>query len=120
MSIVFTSVIIGAANPIYIFYRDGILYTLTGVLFPFVERNSILEIYINLVYQSITAAVAGLGFVIIQVSSSLFVNTINVTTELTIQEMVDLSDDLKCNNSSRAKKSMKLIRIFNQIQRIDE
>lgn len=119
-SIIVASLIIGSANPTYVFYRDGIFYTLTGVLIPFVEKNSNLETILNIISQLYTASVALIGLVTVQVCCRLFIDTINITTDLCIQEMINLSNDLERGHLSQDQICMRLIKIFRQIQRMDQ
>lgn len=113
------SSIVGSANPIYIFYRDGIFYTLNGVLIPFVEKNSDLDLMINLIYQSISAAIAFFALITIQCGNSICNNTIEVTTDLTIFEMEKLSNGLVRGHFSDKDIFKRLKLIFCQVHQID-
>lgn len=114
------SILIGVANPIYIFWRDGIFYTMTGVLIPFFNRNSKSELVINVVYQTITATVAGLSLIVIQVTTAITIDTVNIQTELSISKMKILTKHLERMDLMEIQINDRIVNILKQIQSIDE
>lgn len=118
--ITFVSGVIGAANPLYIFYHDDKLYTLPGVLIPFVKRFSIEENIINIIYQAVLAYVACFAFIILQISSRLIVDVINASVDVSVCEMKDLSNDLEQNDLSQMEIGHRILKIIQQIERINE
>lgn len=120
MGLTLGSFAVGIANPLYIFYRDGVFYTLTAVSFPFVEQNSKLETFINLFYQAITASIAGLAYVFLQVGSAITCDTMDVTADISILEMKRLTKHLQRNDLKVFQIQKRLNRIFQQIKIVDE
>lgn len=110
---------IGTANPIYIFYRDGIFHTLTGVIFPFVERYSKMELYINVVYQSISVIIAGLGVVSLQIGTTMLTDTYEITVDISISEIRKINMHLRSNDLTKAEIRKRLNVIFQQIRESD-
>lgn len=119
LSLRLASVLVAIANPIYIFYNDGVFYTLTDVMIPFVEKNSNAEIYINVIYQMITAYFAGIGFILIENYSALVYSSYNVTTDISLSNMNDISKHLEKNDFKKTEIHMRLRRLFDQIQTTD-
>nr|AOT85630.1 odorant receptor 113 [Mayetiola destructor] len=114
------SFLVGVANPVYIFIKNGKFYTLAGILFPFVEKDSKTELYINIIYSLVVIMVAVLAVIGIQVCCGIICHTIEVTADLSINEMKELSINLEMNKTNEANIGVKLNRIFQQIQKIDE
>lgn len=120
MTLIILSSIAGAANPIYIYFRDGILYTLAGVLIPFVEKGSSLETILNTIYQIVAAVFAILGLTCVQASISIMTDTIDVSTDLTILKMQTFSNRLKRGNLTERDIRNRLNTIFYQVKKIDK
>lgn len=120
ISLTISSVAIGVANPLYILYRDGVFYTLTGVSFPFVQRNSEFETIVNLFYQAITASIASLAYIIMQVGYTIICDTMDVTADLTVLEMKILTKHLQRNDLKNIQIQNRLNRMFQQIKIVDE
>lgn len=114
------SFLIGAANPVYILIKDGIFYTLTGVLIPFVEKDSKTDLIINIIYALAVLICAGSGVIVIQVNCGIICHTVEVTADLSTNELNVLSTHLELNNLDGTNIDKRLIRIIQQIQTTDE
>lgn len=104
----------------YIFYRDGTFYTLTGVIYPYVEQNSQLELVLNVLYQTIASLIALISLPVLQGSSAIFSDTVNVSTEINIYELKKLSIDLERSILKIVEIRNRLNHICKQIQKTDE
>lgn len=119
MGISFASLIAGVANPVYVYYRDGVLYFLTGTDTPFCEKGSTAEFYLNVIYTLVMVFITVCGSFSMQLCSVLVCNTIDVTTDLTIMELDELSNLLERNNLPKIKVQMRIKRAILQILRSD-
>lgn len=104
----------------YIWYRREKLYTLTELLIPFVDGKSHLNVTLNVVYQLIFQFFLCNGLVVVQVYAALFMNTIEISTDVSKDDMKNLSACLERNEMAKSRIRMNLVKIFNQINRIDE
>lgn len=120
IGLMFSSIFIAFIYPMYVWYRDGILYTLNEFLIPFVEGKNDLSVTLNVVYQLILAFILINGLVLIQVHAALFMNTIEISTSISRNEMKNLSDSIERSGMTKSLIRMNLVKIFNQIMRIDE
>nr|AOT85629.1 odorant receptor 112 [Mayetiola destructor] len=119
MGIILASVILGSINPVYIWYRDGIFYSLAGVRFPFVEQNSNLNIMLNIILQLLLGYNAINGLTLLQTYQGTLMNAIELSADISIKEMINLSDYLEGGNADDAVIKKHITKIFRQIQRID-
>lgn len=117
---VLASAVIGGVNPMYVFIRDGVLYTLTGVAIPFAERGSHLETTLNMVYQSYSLFVAFIGCLTIQITTGLHMNQINVLAGVTDLEMAEFSAMLEKRKLSQFHTNRRLLQILKQIHQGDK
>lgn len=119
IGIILTSIILASIYPIYIWYRDGVFYTLAGALIPFVEQNSYLNITINLIFQALLGYSAINGLTQIQVAQGMILNSIEISTDISMREMKNLSTHLEGDNADEAVTQEYMTKIFRQIHRID-
>lgn len=120
IGLIFTSILIGLTYPAYIWYCGGKLFTLTGVLIPFVESGSNLDFTLNLTYQMCIAFITFNGFTCIQVYTAILMDTIKISTDISKKEMKKLSDYLEREKTSEMIIRKHLKKIFEQIKRMDE
>lgn len=120
VKIIFASVLAGVANPLYVYYRDGVLYYLTGTDTPFCERGSKAEAYFNITFSIITALGGAAALCVMQTSSALICNIISVTTDLILLELDEFSDLLEQNHLSQIEIKMRVKRVILQILRTDK
>lgn len=120
MAITLASFILGIIYPVYIWYRDGVFYTLAGVMIPFVEPNGTLDVTINVILQVIFGYNAFNGLVAIQTYHAIVLNSAQLSTEISRREIRNLTAHMERGNVSEALIHEYLTKIIRQIQRIDE
>lgn len=119
MTLIIASFVLGLVYPTYVWYRDGIFYTVAGVLIPFVEPNSNLDITLNLIYQTLIGYNAINGIMMIHIYNALFMNSVELSTDICINDMKNLSARLDGQNTIEALIGQYMTKIFQQIQKID-
>lgn len=119
VGITFASLIIGVANPIYVWYRDGTLYFLIGTDTPFCDKGSIAELYFNIFYTSVMTFLTVSTIFGLQLCSAIVCNTIDVTTDLTLFELDEMSELLNHSHLSKSLQ-MRFKRVILQILQTDK
>lgn len=120
IGLTFGSIFIAFIYPVYIWYRDGRLYTLFEVWIPFIEGKDHLNLTLNVVYQLVLGFILCNGLVVIQVYAAIFMNTIEISTGVSINDMMNLSACLERSEMTQSLIRMNLIKILNQIKQMDE
>lgn len=119
MFAIYLSAIIASINVIRIFFQTGKFYSLVGVLIPFVDEDSKAELYCNIAYLVVITLLIFFGLLYFQIVCGIIVDTMYVSSHLTILEMDELSDLLEQNISHRIETVFRVKRIILQILRID-
>lgn len=120
IAITYISIIAGVINPVYVYYRDGISYFLMGTDTPFCDKGSTAELYFNMIYTSVITFVTVCGAFSIQFTCAIVCNTIDVTTDITILELDELSELLEQNHLADIEIQMGFKRAIRQILRTDK
>lgn len=116
----FSSILVAIIYPVYVWYSGEKFYTLTELLIPSVDGKGHLNVTLNVVFQLILQFFLGNGLVVIQVYAALFMNTIEISTDVSKNDMKILSARIERNEMTKSRIRMNLVKIFNQINRIDE
>lgn len=120
MTLTAVSILIGIIGPVYTYFHNRILYTLTGVSIPFVEPKSSRETALNCIYQGITLYNAFFGMIVVSVLENFFGDGPLVGAGVSALELEALSDALQRNLYKKTQMFGKLNKIIQQVQVIDE
>nr|AOT85631.1 odorant receptor 115 [Mayetiola destructor] len=120
MLLTLVSIIVGAANPTYMFFKTGKFYSLTGVLIPGIDEGSPNETYFNAIYLIGSSMYAGVSLLYVQICSGILCDTIVLTSDIIVLEMEELSEHLERNDLKSIEVRLRAKRIILQILKSDE
>lgn len=114
------SLSIAIFNPTYEYIVYGRRSTLYSFKIPFCDEDSNSEFSINIGFQLIVGVSALVGNIGLEGFSALFINSISVSSEITILQYEILSKKLISQQLTQTQMKMETLKIYKQIHTVDQ
>lgn len=106
-------------GPVYAYVVNNRITSIAQLKIPFLEEDSAWEFVINCILQAIAGVFVTLGNIGIEGILVLFVNSLNVTTDISRYEYDEFSTKLRLKEISNREIKVRISRMCQQIQAVD-
>lgn len=106
-------------GPMYVYIKYNQRTTLFQLRLPYVDEESMMEFTLNGIMQAIAGFIAIIGNFGIEGNNMLFINSLNITSQISKTQYTDFSGKLRMNRMSNVEMRIRLIQMFKQNQVID-
>lgn len=107
-------------GPTYVYIKYNQRTTLFQLRLPYVEEESMMEFIINGILQAIAGFYVIIGDLGMEGVIVLFINSLNLTTQLSKAQYTEFSMKLRTNELSTMEMRARLLQMFKQSQVIDK
>lgn len=107
------------ANVFYLIIFEGARVTIMGTELPFVDKDSDIGFWINILFQVLIGIVGVIACILVEIGAALVVKTVEAIPHLIRVDLEELATDLALNGSTLAAKA-RLRNVFMKIQDYQE